>query len=73
MKVHELSAGDIFYAYYARTKKVWYGPYRLEGSIHLVPHWAPIYKATRVVGRSASYFPGSMECIKVGIVPDEAR
>ena len=81
MKVQELSVGDIFYTCYAHTKKVLYGPCRLDGSAYLEPYLLRYYlepyrllryKATGVVDRSITYLSGDMECIKVGNIPNEA-
>lgn len=72
MKVQELSVGDIFYTCWARTKTILDGPYRLEYGVHLEPRRLLLYKATRTVDRSAKYLLGSVECIKVGSLPDES-
>lgn len=72
MKIQELSAGDVFYTCWARTKTVTGGPFRLEGSFQLELRQLPIYKVTRVVDRSAKYLLGQVECIKVGSIPDES-
>ena len=72
MKVQELSAGDIFYTCWTRTKTILDGTFRLAGSVHLEPHRLLLYKTARVVDRSINYLPGSMECIKVGSIPDES-
>lgn len=71
MKVQELSVGDIFYTCWAHTKKILDGPYRLADSFQLGPSQILYYKATRVVDGGTKYLPGSMECIKVGSIPDE--
>lgn len=72
MKVQELSVGDVFYICYAGSKAIFGGPYRLAGSVHLEPSQLLLYKATRVVDRSARYLLDSVECIKVGSIPDES-
>lgn len=75
MKVHELSAGDIFYICYTSSSTVLDGPYRVK-AYHLMQLYSrssSIVRATNLLDSTDYYFPGHIECVKMGSTPDADR